>query len=185
MTRPPTLARLLVRLACPPRDLLHVLGDLDAEFELQHHDRSWYWRQAINSLPSLIAMGLRRWEWEFSLLAIFMASAAPVLFIDAWWTYILCNIPLKAEAARGGDFALCSLMYMAAVSLCAGMVTTLRGLLLALPLAWVFLLLGEAATHSMYPAWFRAASLLVATLSLATGAWTRRKLDNPSPETHA
>jgi len=130
-------------------------------------------------------MGLRHWEWEFSLLAIFMASAAPVLFIDAWWTYILCNVPLKAEAARGGDFALVSLMYMATVSLCAGMVTTLRGLLLAVPLAWVFLLAGEAATHRTYPAWFFAASLLIVTLALASGAWTRRKFDNPSPETHA
>ncbi len=185
MTRPPAFARFLVRLACPPRDLSHVLGDLDAEFELRGGPRGWYWRQAIHSLPSLIAMGLRRWDWEFSLLAIFMASAAPVLFIDAWWTYILCNIPLKAEAARGGDFALCSLIYMAAVSLCAGIATTLRGLLLAVPLAWAFLLLGEAATHSIYPAWFRAASLLVVTLSLATGAWTRRKLDQPSSETHA
>ena len=73
-------------------------------------------------------------------------------------------------------------MYMAVVSLCAGMVTTLRGLLLAVPLAWVFLLLGEAATHSIYPAWFRAASLLVVTLALAAGAWTRRKLDKPSTE---
>ena len=184
MKRPPALARFLVRLACPPRDFPHVLGDLDAEFELRGGPSAWYWRQAIRSLPSLIAMGLRRWEWEVSLLAIFMASAAPIVFMDAWWRYILCHVPLKADSARGADFALFSLAYMAAVSLCAGMVTTLRGLLLAIPLAWIFLLMGEAATHSIYPAWFRAASLLIIALALAAGAWTRRKYDKPSPEKH-
>src|SRR5205809_585378 len=110
MTRPPAIARFLVRLACPPRDLPQVLGDLDAEFEMRGGDRRWYWRQAINSLPWLTAMGLRRYEWQLSLLAIFMATAASIVFMDAWWRYILCNIPLKADLARGGDFALVSLI---------------------------------------------------------------------------
>lgn len=179
------LARFLIRLACPPRDLPHVLGDLDAEFELRGHDRRWYWRQTIRSLPSLVVMGLRRWEWECSLLAIFMASAAPILFMDAWWRYILCHIPLKAGSVRGADFALFSLLYMTAVSFCAGMLTTRRGLLLAVPLAWAFLLLGQAATHSIYPAWFQAAALITVTLALAAGAWTRRKFDTPSTENPA
>lgn len=180
MNRPPVLASWLVRVACPPRDLVYVLGDLDAEFELRGCPRLWYCRQAFSSAAALAAMGLRRAEWECALLAIFFASAAPILFMDAWWNYVLCHIPLKADFARGADFALISLAYSAVVSACAGAVCTRRGLTLAIPLAWCFVLLGQAATHSVFPIWFNAASLLIAASGLAAGAWLRQRLDNHS-----
>ena len=178
--RPPRLARWLVRIACPTRDLPYVLGDLDAEFELRGGPVFWYWRQALYSALSLTLMSLRRSEWECGLLAIFLASAAPILFIDAWWRYILCHVPLKAGLSRGADFAVISLAYSAAVSLCAGAVCTVRGLRLAIPLAWAFALLGQAATHSIFPAWFTAGSLLTIALSLAAGARVREALDRPT-----
>jgi hypothetical protein len=73
-----------VRLACPARDLPFVLGDLDAEFQLRGGPVLWYWRQALYSIGALTVMGLRRSEWESALLAIFLASASPILFMDAW-----------------------------------------------------------------------------------------------------
>jgi hypothetical protein len=178
---PPRLARWLVRLACPAPDLPYVLGDLDAEFELRGGPVLWYWRQAIHSVWALTLMGLRRWEWECALLAIFLSSATPILFMDAWWRYLLCHVPLKGDLARGGDFAVISLVYSAVVSICAGAVCTVRGLRLAIPLAWTFVLLGEAATHSIFPVWFSAVSLATVAISLAGGAWVRGKLDRPSP----
>ena len=36
------LARWLVRIACPARDLPYVLDDLDAEFELRGRPVLWY-----------------------------------------------------------------------------------------------------------------------------------------------
>lgn len=182
MTRPPVFARWLLCTACPARDLPHVLGDLDAEFDMRGAPRQWYWRQVLRSVPVLALMGLRRWDWECTLLAIFMASAAPILFMDAWWRYILCSIPLKADSLRGADFALISLLFMAAVSLCAGTLSTLRGLWLAIPVGWLFVLLAQAATHSLYPAWFCAASLVVVATTLAAGAWARRTFDSSSDE---
>jgi hypothetical protein len=164
-------------MACPARDLPYVLGDLDAEFELRGGPVLWYWRQALYSVFALTLMNLRRSEWECGLLAIFLASAAPILFMDMWWRYILCHVPLKADFTRGGDFAAISLAYSAAVSFCAGAVCTVRGLRLAIPLAWAFALLGEAATHSIFPAWFTADFLLTIALSLAAGARLRAALD--------
>jgi hypothetical protein len=174
--KPPALARWLVRLACPARDLPYVLGDLDAEFQLRGGPVLWYWRQALLSAGALTIMGLRCSDWECALLAIFMASAAPILFMDAWWRFVLCHVPLKAGLTRGADFAVISLAYTAAVSFCAGALCTARGLRLAVPLAWVFILLGQAATHSIFPAWFSAISLVTVALSLAAGAWMRRIL---------
>jgi hypothetical protein len=179
--KPPVLARWLVRIACPARDLPFVLGDLDAEFQLRGGPVLWYWRQALYSAGALTLMGLRRSEWECALLAIFLASAVPILFMDAWWRYVLCHVPLKADFTRGADFAVITLAYSAVVSICAGAVCTVRGLRLAIPLAWTFVLLGQAATHSIFPAWFSAASLVTVALSLAGGAWVRRILDRPSP----
>ena len=46
MSRPPLLATWLLRLACPPRDLPYVLGDLEAEFTLRGAPVRWYWSQA-------------------------------------------------------------------------------------------------------------------------------------------
>jgi len=180
MTSPPVLARCLVRLSCPPRDLPYVLGDLDAEFQLRGSPVLWYWRQALCSAASLTMMGLRHADWECALLAIFLASAAPILFMNTWWSYVLGHVPLKCDITRGADFAVISLAYTAALSLCAGAVCTPRGLRLAIPLAWSFVLLGQAATHAIFPAWFSAVSLVTVALALAAGAWVRHILDRPS-----
>jgi hypothetical protein len=180
MTRPPALAAWLVRAACPPRDLPYVLGDLNAEFELRGGPVRWYWRQALLSAGELAMMGMRRSDWEYALLAVFLASAAPAVLMEAWWSFLLSQVPLKADAMRHGDFAAISLALTAVLSLCAGAICTRRGLRLAIPLAWIFVLLGRAAAHNDVPVWFCGATLLTVALALTVGAWVRHILDKPS-----
>ncbi len=180
MRRPPAVAAWLVRMACPARDLPYVLGDLDAEFALRGGPVRWYWRQALRSAGELAMMGVRRSDWEYSLLAIFLASAAPAVLMESWWSFVLSQVPLKADAARHSDFAVLSLALTAVLALCAGTLCTRRGLRLAVPASWVFVLLGQAAVHNIVPAWFCGASLATVALAIAAGAWVRHSFDKPS-----
>jgi hypothetical protein len=75
-------------------------------------------------------------------LAILLASAGSAVLMECWWRYILCQVPLKADVVRGGDFVLLNLALTAALGFFAGMLCTRRGLLLAIPAAWAFSLLG-------------------------------------------
>ena len=45
-------------------------------------------------------MGMRRSDWEYSLLAVFLASAAPAVLMESWWSFVLSQVPLKADGAR-------------------------------------------------------------------------------------
>ena len=183
--RPPLLATWILRAACPPRDLPYVLGDLDAEYEMRGAPVRWYWSQALRSAGDLTLMGVRRSDWEYSLLAIFLASAAPAVLMEAWWSFLLSNVPLKVDAVRQSDFAAISLAITAVLALCAGAICTTRGLPLAIPLAWIFVLLGQAAVHNLVPAWFCGATLATVALALTLGAWVRRIFDKPSGGTFA
>jgi hypothetical protein len=177
MNRPPILARALLRLCCPPRDRIYVVGDLDAEYELRGRPSGWYWRQAIRSSGALVMMGARRGDWEYGLFAVMLASAGPAIFMDAWWSFILSHVPLKVGAVRGADFAAISLAITALLSFGAGMICTVRGLLWAIPTAWLFALLGQTAVHTLAPAWFGAATLAAAAAAITLGAWIRRILE--------
>ena len=177
MTRPPMLAEWLVRAACPARDRRFVLADLEAEYELRGGPALWYWRQAVRSAPALAVMGARRGDWEYALLAVMLASAAPAIFMEAWWSFLLSAIPLKADIVRGADFAILSVAITALLSVGAGIICTVRGLFWAIPAAWIFALLGQAAVHNSAPTWFGAATLAAATVALAAGAWLRRIFD--------
>ncbi|MCU1238455.1 MAG: hypothetical protein JWP63_6422 [Candidatus Solibacter sp.] len=180
MTAPPRLAKWMVRTACPERDVEYVVGDLDAEFALRGGERRWYWRQALRSVGALAMMGMRRNDWEYALLAVFVASAAPAVLMEAWWSFMLSNVPLKADAMRHGDFAGISLGLTAVLAMCAGTVCTRWGLRLAIPAAWGFVLLGQAAVHNIVPWWFCGASLATVGLALTAGAWVRHLIDKPN-----
>jgi hypothetical protein len=177
MTRPPFLAEWLVRVACPARDRRFVLADLEAEYELRGGPALWYWRQAVRSAPALVVMGARRGDWEYALLAVMLASVAPAILMEAWWSFLLSAVPLKADLVRGVDFAILSVATTALLSVGAGIICTVRGLAWAIPAAWLFALLGQAAVHTSAPAWFAAATLAAATVALAAGAWLRRTFD--------
>ena len=185
MKRPPVLATWLLGCACPPRDLPYVLGDLEAEFALRRAPVRWYWSQVLRSVGELAMMGMRRSDWEYSLLAIFLASAAPAVAMEFCWSFVLSHVPLKADAMRHADFALISLALTAVLALCAGTICGTRGLRLAVPAAWIFVLLGQAAVHNIVPAWFLGASLATVALALIAGAWVRHIFDKPSGGTLA
>ena len=68
--KPPKLARWLLQHALPYRDRPAMLGDLDEEFAARRREgrsaTTWYWRQAIFSLPHAVR---RRTPYPTSLLA--------------------------------------------------------------------------------------------------------------------
>ena len=102
--------------------------------------------------------GMRGGEWECALLSILLASTGPAVLVEAWWGYLLSLVPYKAALLRGSDFIEVSLALHACTGLFAGTLCTPRGLLLGLPAAWLFALLGHAAAHSPTPPWFSAAT---------------------------
>ena len=177
MSAPPLLARQLVRVCCPPRDRVYVLGDLDVEFELRGCPAAWYWRQAVRSAGALVIMGARRGDWEYGLFAVMLASAAPAILMEAWWSFILSRIPYKAGAVRGIDFAVLSLAVTMVLGSGAGVICTTRGLLWAIPAAWVFALLAQTAVHNLAPTWFGAATVAAIAAAITLGAWLRRYFD--------
>jgi hypothetical protein len=177
MSGPPILARALLRLCCPPRDRIYVVGDLDAEYELRGRPSAWYWRQALRSSGVVVMMGARRGDWEYGLFAIMLASAGPAIFMEAGWSFILSQVPFKVDSVRGADFAAISLAVTALLSFGAGMICTIRGLLWAVPTAWLFTLLAQAAVHNIAPTWFAAATLAAAAAAIILGAVTRRILE--------
>jgi len=183
---PPRIAVWLLRAACPGSDAPYVFAELEAEYAHcivpergRRAARRWFWSQAIRSLGPLAMIGLRRSEWEYPLLAILLASAGSGVLMDAWWKYILCQVPLKADFVRGGDFVLLDLALTAALGFFAGMLCTSRGLLVAIPAAWGFSWLGQMAVRTVAPAWFSGATMLTLAAALAAGAWLRKVVDKP------
>jgi hypothetical protein len=174
MTRPPWAPEILLRVCCPRADRVFVLGELNAEFARRGCPAGWYWRQALRSVAPLLALGARRGDWEFGLFAVMLAAAGPTLCMEAGWSFILSHVPLKADAVRGVDFAAVSLAFTVLFSVGAGMICTVRGLFWAIPAAWVFSLLAQAAVHNSVPVWFGAATLGTVTGALLGGAWLRR-----------
>src|SRR5262249_46289782 len=157
---PPTsrFATLVLRAACPAADAQYVFEELQAEYEEyilpergERAARRWMRSQALRSAGALAAMGLRRSDWEYSLMAILLASAAPPVLMEFWWRFLLSTVPLKADLVRGADFAAISLALTGALALPAGALCSVRGLLLAIPAAWAFSLLGQSAGHSLAP----------------------------------
>jgi hypothetical protein len=122
-------------------------------------------------------MGARRGDWQYGLFAVMLASAAPAIFMEAWWSFILSHVPLKVGAVRGADFAAISLAITALLSAGAGMICTARGLLWAIPAAWTFALLAQAAANNLAPTWFGAATLAASAAAMILGAFLRRFFD--------
>ena len=189
MTRLPAL---LLRAACPSRDLPYIVAELEMEYEDYilpargpRAARRWLWSQTARSVGALAMMGLRRHDWEYSLFAIVLAAAAPAVLMESWWIFLLSTVPLKADIVRGSDFVLMSLALTATLGCLAGVLCTVCGLLLAIPAAWVVALLGQAAVRSITPAWFAAATLFALALALSAGACVRHIFDKPQGGTFA
>jgi hypothetical protein len=183
---PPRLAVLLLRASCPAGDWPWVLAELEEEYAghvLPRRGakgaRRWFWSQAVRSMGALAMKGIRGGEWECALLFILLASAGPAVLVEAWWGYLLTLVPYKAALMRGSDFIEVSLALHSCLGLFAGALCARRGLLLGIPAAWMFALLGLAAARSLTAPWFPAVTVLVLTASMVTGAYARRLLEKP------
>jgi hypothetical protein len=91
-TKPPRLARLLVHFACEKGDRSFLLGDLEEEFSLRaRHSpgkaRSWYWRQAIKSLPHLASLACARAD----ILSLAAATVLGYVAVFAWDSSVSSN----------------------------------------------------------------------------------------------
>jgi hypothetical protein len=100
--RPPVLATFLLRLA--PREYRdYLVGDLLEEYRRRGGSQQWYWRQVAHSLPELAALRARHSTLLRSAsepLAVALVSGAWLLVAGhALWTFVLSQIPLKADPA--------------------------------------------------------------------------------------
>lgn len=96
--KPPTLATLLLLLA--PRDYREILaGDLHEEFVQRGGPRRWYWRQVARSLPGMLELRARRTEWLQPAAVSLVACAWLVVTVCVLWTFVLSQVPLKADPA--------------------------------------------------------------------------------------
>ena len=104
----PRLAAFLLRAACPSNDWPYLIAELEAEYDYILPERGpaaarrWFWSQALRSIGEVAMMGLRRNDWECSLFAILLAAAGPSVMMEAWWSFLLSAVPLKAELAKIG-----------------------------------------------------------------------------------
>src|SRR5271165_4287263 len=113
MNRPPPLAIWVLRVTVPEPYLELILADLGEE----NRSRRWNWWQCLRSAFAISAMQLKQAEWQWTLLAVVAACTLPMLLVDAGWSYVLSQIPLKAGLNRGLDFLICEL----AIACCSAM----------------------------------------------------------------
>lgn len=183
---PPRAAMWLLRLVSCDGDWRWLIAELETEYTrhmlpdrgLRRANR-WFWSQSLRSLGAMAMRSLKEGEWEYALFLILLASAGPSVLMEAWWGYLLSLVPAKASLVRGPDFLALSMAAHAVLGAAAGTLCTPKGLLLGIPAAWVFALLGQSAARSLTPPWFWTAVLFVLALSLAAGAGMRRLVDGP------
>ena len=96
--RPPILATLLLRIA--PREYrVYLAGDLQEEFVRRGHSARWYWQEVARSLPGLAALRARHSQWTEPLAVSLVTSAWLLVAWHLLWSFVLSQIPLKADPA--------------------------------------------------------------------------------------
>lgn len=96
---PPRLAVLLLSWAAPRAYRDCLTGDLNEEFACHSRSRQWYWRQVARSLPQLIGLRMRQTQWEQPAAVIVMAAAWMLVAWHFVWSFVLSQVPLKADPA--------------------------------------------------------------------------------------
>jgi len=96
---PPRLAVLLLTWAAPPEYRNVLAGDLYEEYACHTRTRRWYWRQVARSLPELLAVRMRRSRWEQPAAVVLMATAWLLVGWHVLWSFVLSQVPLKADPA--------------------------------------------------------------------------------------
>jgi hypothetical protein len=165
------LASLLLR-AVSPRYAAVVLADL-RESVPPHR----FFPELLRSLPPLLAAELCRAHHcrTAGLLVLFSSFVAPVL-LDAAWSLILSQVPLKAGLERDADFLVLQLLLTALLALLAGTACSLRGLLLAIPATAVLTAAALSIARGGTPGWLPVALTFTSALFMALGAQRFRRL---------
>ncbi|MBM3738032.1 MAG: hypothetical protein FJW39_19800 [Acidobacteria bacterium] len=180
--------RALLWLAAPDRDRATIPGDLEEEMRIRVDEGSpewsaawWFFRQAANSLLPLLAVRWRQGEFARLALVSLLAFGVPVRLLDLLWTFVLSQVPLKADAMRPDGMVAASLVTAVACAACAGYAwarecrgsESRAGMMCALMSA---ALQGAclAVSAARWPAWFMAASMCAAAAASAAGSLARR-----------
>ncbi|MDX2152178.1 MAG: hypothetical protein SFV54_15680 [Bryobacteraceae bacterium] len=164
---PPRGAVLLLRAAVASPHREWVEGDLEEEWRVRQ-SRAWYWRQVVRSVIPLVGMQARSANWEASLLAVFAASAGPILLLDGFWSFILSQVPLRAGVVRGMDYLAMGLWLAGAAGAVAGYACRGRRAFVLAPIAVLFTLLALGAITGVTPFWYRA--IITATIGAGVAA---------------
>ena len=179
--RPPRLAATLLHWAVPESSRGFVELDLEEEFygyQLGERGyaaaRAWYWRQVFRSIRPMLGQAMRGANWELCLMALFVATAGQVVAVDLGWSFLLSQVPLKMDVARGMGYVTASLALTTVAGSLAGTLLTYRGLVLAIPAAGAFSLLGWSAMRGVTPGWFGLGLVALATLGLTAGSKWRQ-----------
>ena len=179
--RPPRLAATLLHWAVPESSRGFVQLDLEEEFYSYQVGergyaaaRAWYWRQVFRSIRPMLAQAMRGANWELCFMALFLATAGQIVAVDLSWSFLLSQVPLKMDVARGTGYVTASLALTTFAGSLAGTLLTYRGLVLAIPAAGVFILLGWSAMRGVTPGWFGLGLVALATLGLTAGSKWRQ-----------
>jgi hypothetical protein len=114
---PPILGHRMLWLFLPEDQLQTIRGDLDEEFATfvlpsvgTAAARKWYMRQVWNSLPYSFSLRCCNTEIPQTLLAAYVGFLVPIALLNALRSYVLSQIPLKADSLRSTEFLISSLV---------------------------------------------------------------------------
>jgi hypothetical protein len=138
----------------------YLLADLEEQNGMDDLARSFF---------ALLSIEIRHARWRAPFLAIVFATLVPALTLDAWWSFILSQIPLKAGLARDAGFLMIDLAVTGILCAGVGVLCSRGGLLFAIPAAWIFTLLAQVIARGTMPVWCTATLLAVVTTSLSLG----------------
>jgi hypothetical protein len=187
---PPILARAMLWLCLPENDLQTIRGDLDEEFVTfalpnagAASARSWYMRQAWKSLPYAFSMRGRTTEIPSTVLLAYLSFLVPIAFLNALRTYVLSQIPLKADSVHSTEFLIATLALGMFATLLSGFslpsnrrVAVFRtSCLLALASA-VLALLAAIFPTSVPIGWYPCSVLFLGAAGALIGATLRTQL---------
>lgn len=185
---PPLLGRAVLWLCLPSSERESVPGDLHEEFQAIAREqgtagaRRWFLRQAMASALPLLSQRWRQGEMPRLLLIALAGFALPLRVLDLAWTFILSQVPLKADSIRSLDELLIGFLCAGGLALLAGYMAALfqpsdevRGAacaaLLIMGAAWLCVLLSPGRL----PWWFETAVVALAPQAALAGGVLRRR----------
>ena len=167
MNCPPRAAQWILRTCASDASRVFVEQDLSEEFHSYQSPmlgaqraRRWYWRQTVHSAWPMLQWWIQNEQWDLIGLALLVATAGQLRLMDAFWSEVLSQVPLKEGAERGPLYAFLSLVLTIVLTGAVGSGLSYRSIRLLLPIAlglcWTSL---GGMTGQMRP-WFMPATML-------------------------